>query len=349
MSESYLKQCIRKAISEEGKSAKLWFGVSSVQGWKSTQEDAQLALPEFEANASLFGVFDGHNGAEVAEFVAQKLPEIILKNKNYREGKIKLGLQESFMTLDESLLSRESVAELLKLRQKYKKERITSSNAPAITSGCTAVLALIKDNVLYVANLGDSRCILSRSNEALALSSDHKPENQSEKERIERAGGQVVSNRVIKDNNSIKVSRSFGDHLYKRDPSLPPKEQMIIAWPDIVVEQLKPNKDEFIVLMSDGVWNCISNEELISFVTQRIQTSDKLSTICEELFARLLPQVMPTKGIVGKDNMTLMIVKFERQIEKKIVFPKKPISTASDPKNKGTEERKPENQSQKTN
>jgi protein phosphatase 1G len=93
MAEKYLKKCITKAVSEEGKSANLWFGVSSVQGWRSTQEDAHLALPEFEANASLFGVFDGHNGAEVAKLLAQKLPEIILKNNNYREGNIELGLQ----------------------------------------------------------------------------------------------------------------------------------------------------------------------------------------------------------------------------------------------------------------
>jgi protein phosphatase 1G len=98
MSDTYLKQCITKAVPEEGKSSKLWFGVSSVQGWRSTQEDAHIALPKFKAKASLFGVFDGYNGAEVAKFVAKNLPQIILKNKNYREGKIKLGLQESFMT-----------------------------------------------------------------------------------------------------------------------------------------------------------------------------------------------------------------------------------------------------------
>jgi protein phosphatase 1G len=248
MSKKYLKQCITKAVSEEGKSAKLWFGVSSVQGWRSTQEDAHLALPEFEANASLFGVFDGHNGAEVAEFVAKKLPPIILNDNNYREGKIKLGLQESFMTLNESLLTRESVKELLRLRQQYSKEPITRRNAPAIASGCTAVVALIKDNFLYVANLGDSRCILSRNNKMFPLSSDHKPDNQSEKERIERAGGQVVCGRVIKDNKKINISRAFGDHLYKSNSSLPQKEQMVIAWPDVVVEQLKPNKGEFIIL-----------------------------------------------------------------------------------------------------
>ncbi len=64
--------------------------MSSVQGWRSTLEDADLALPEFEANASLFGVFDVHNGAEVAKFVVKTLPQIILNNKNYREGNTEL-------------------------------------------------------------------------------------------------------------------------------------------------------------------------------------------------------------------------------------------------------------------
>jgi hypothetical protein len=53
-------------------------------------------------------------------------------------------------------------------------------------------------------------------------------------------------------------------------------------------------------------------------MSKRIKTTDKLSKICEQLFARLLPQIMPTKGIVGKDNITFMIVKFKRNNQKKI-------------------------------
>jgi serine/threonine protein phosphatase PrpC len=63
----------------------------------------------------------------------------------------------------------------------------------------------------------------------------------------------------------------FGDHLYKPNSSLPPKGHMIIAWPDVIVEQLRPNKDEFMVLICDGIWNCISNEELISFVAKQLK------------------------------------------------------------------------------
>ncbi len=46
---------------------------------------------------------------------------------------------------------------------------------------------------------------------------------------------------------------------------------MIIAWSDVIVEQLKPNKHEFMVLICDGIWNCISNEELISFVAKQLK------------------------------------------------------------------------------
>jgi hypothetical protein len=63
-------------LSEAGKSEKLWFGESVVQDWRSTQEDAELALPEFEANASLFGVFNGHKGAVVDKFVEKKFRKL---------------------------------------------------------------------------------------------------------------------------------------------------------------------------------------------------------------------------------------------------------------------------------
>jgi len=314
MGEHYLKRCVTKPESSDGNSEHLVFGASSVQGWRNTQEDAHIALPKFQTNASLFAVFDGHNGVEVAKFAAKYLPQIILKNNNYREGNIELGLKESFITLDQSLLTRRSVAELIRIRQQYSKSPITRSNAPAIASGCTAVVALIKDNVLYVANLGDSRCILSRSNKAFPMSSDHKPEDQSERERIERAGGEVVYGRI---NCGINVSRAFGDHLYKRNSSLPPKQQMIIAWPHVQTEPLRRKTDQFMVLICDGVWNCISNEDLINFVAKRIKTTKLLSKICEELFAQLLSPVMPTTGIAGKDKMTFLLIKFENATDNK--------------------------------
>ena len=49
------------------------------QGWRNHQEDAHNAILDFMPNISLFGVYDGHGGAEVAQWVAKNLPEIIKK------------------------------------------------------------------------------------------------------------------------------------------------------------------------------------------------------------------------------------------------------------------------------
>ena len=48
------------------------------------------------------------------------------------------------------------------------------------TSGCTACVALIKDKKLFVANAGDSRCVISRKGQACNLSKDHKPDLEVE-------------------------------------------------------------------------------------------------------------------------------------------------------------------------
>ena len=65
------------------------------------------------------------------------------------------------------------------------------------TSGCTAVtLLMTKDNKIFCANAGDSRCVLSSAGVAVPLSFDHKPTNEPENARITAAGGYVQFGRV---------------------------------------------------------------------------------------------------------------------------------------------------------
>lgn len=48
----------------------------SMQGWRTTMEDAHIAHIDIDGNGtSLFGVFDGHGGHEVAIFVKKHFRE----------------------------------------------------------------------------------------------------------------------------------------------------------------------------------------------------------------------------------------------------------------------------------
>lgn len=84
---------------------------------------------------------------------------------------------------------------------------------PGSSSGCTAVVALLVGNELYVANAGDSRCVVCRNGTAIDMSLDHKPEDAEELERIQKAGGRVTKDGRV--NGGLNLSRAIGDHAYK--------------------------------------------------------------------------------------------------------------------------------------
>jgi serine/threonine protein phosphatase PrpC len=88
------------------------------------------------------------------------------------------------------------------------------------------------------------------------MSVDHKPELHEEKTRIEKAGGFVEDNRV---KGILNLSRSIGDLEYKSDPSIPLKDQMITARPDIKKEKLFPGETPFLIIACDGIWDCLTS------------------------------------------------------------------------------------------
>lgn len=75
-------------------------------------------------------------------------------------------------------------------------------------SGCTAVVAVVKGATLFVANAGDSRCIVCRNSIAVEMSCDHKPEDEIETKRIETAGGHVTAEGRV--NGGLNLSRAIG-------------------------------------------------------------------------------------------------------------------------------------------
>ncbi|CAG2109297.1 unnamed protein product [Medioppia subpectinata] len=309
LSKIYLKSAVTKAKTGSGAlRGRLSYGMCSVQGWRKYQEDAHVAITNFDDNHSLFAVFDGHNGPEVALLAGKRLPELIKSNKNFQIGNIEIALEEVFMAFDAILLTRATNDQLFGLRRGVLGENMAPTDRPAITSGCTALVVLIANDTdtIYVANIGDSRCLLYRSRKTIALSNDHKPEDRCERKRIERSGGHVIEGRI---NGGLNLSRAFGDHQYKRNKAVSAEEQMVSACPEIKVKQLKIKKDDFLVIACDGIWNSMSNSKVSQFVSKRIK-SEKLTTICHEMIHRCMSPVRPVNGI-GGDNMTAIVVKFD--------------------------------------
>uniref|UniRef100_A0A669EEM2 Protein phosphatase 1G n=1 Tax=Oreochromis niloticus TaxID=8128 RepID=A0A669EEM2_ORENI len=184
---------------------------------------------------------------------------------------------------------------------------------PGSDSGTTAVVALIRGKQLIVANAGDSRCVVSERGKAVDMSYDHKPEDEVELARIKNAGGKVTMDGRV--NGGLNLSRAIGDHFYKRNKSLPPEEQMISAMPDVKVLTLNEDHD-FMVIACDGIWNVLSSQEVVDFISERIKPDQNgktraLSLIVEELLDHCLAPDTSGDG-TGCDNMTCVIVTFRQ-------------------------------------
>lgn len=119
--------------------------------------------------------------------------------------------------------------------EKYRKELLSYKEKEGQISdesfaGCTANVIVIKDDVVYCANAGDTRCCICSNGQLIKMSKDHKPDDDLERQRITDAGGFVSDGRV---NANLNLSRAIGDLEYKKDKRRPVDKQLIIANPDI--------------------------------------------------------------------------------------------------------------------
>jgi len=184
---------------------------------------------------------------------------------------------------------------------------INYRSGPGYGSGSTAVCALITNKEIIVANVGDSRCVLSMSKNAIDLSRDHKPDLPSEKTRIHAAGGFITHGRVGGD---LNLCRAIGDLTYKQNTSIPPEQQMITSDPELQYHIRSPS-DEFLIIACDGIWDVKKSQEAVVYVHNKLSDGLELPKICESLLDDCLANPNGIAGI-GMDNMTVIIVQFNQ-------------------------------------
>ncbi|EDL36525.1 protein phosphatase 1A, magnesium dependent, alpha isoform, isoform CRA_c, partial [Mus musculus] len=276
----------------QGQGNGLRYGLSSMQGWRVEMEDAHTAvigLPSGLETWSFFAVYDGHAGSQVAKYCCEHLLDHITNNQDFRGSagapsveNVKNGIRTGFLEIDEHM-------------------RVMSEKKHgADRSGSTAVGVLISPQHTYFINCGDSRGLLCRNRKVHFFTQDHKPSNPLEKERIQNAGGSVMIQRV---NGSLAVSRALGDFDYKCVHGKGPTEQLVSPEPEVHDIERSEEDDQFIILACDGIWDVMGNEELCDFVRSRLEVTDDLEKVCNEVVDTCL-----YKG--SRDNMSVILICF---------------------------------------
>jgi serine/threonine protein phosphatase PrpC len=193
-----------------------------------------------------------------------------------RFSEISKNLKEAFSKIDN---------ELIKSKQNFDTKK----------SGSTVCMGIINYKNLFMANIGDSRAILCSCNnnnwKSSQLTKDHKPKDKSEYKRILAAGG-TVSRMINTEKNDEEIGPyRVWDKIQDKGPGLAMSRSIgdgqaknlgVLNEPDIF-EYVLNEGDKFIVCASDGVWEYLSNDDVMNIVKDVYVKEGKADEACEIL------------------------------------------------------------------
>ena len=184
--------------------------------------------------------------------------------------------------------------------------KISYDNLVASEMGTTANIMLIKNGIIYIANVGDSLSVMYKNRKAYNLNREHQTIIESEKERVLKSGATIVGYRI---NGMLNLTRAIGDLKFKSNYNLKRHEQSVISLPEITrIEDIEDI--DFIIMGCDGVWDCVKRQLFCDFIDGQIKENpDKnLSEILKIIFDK---GVSPVWGVIlGTDNMSCIIIQF---------------------------------------
>lgn len=272
----------------------------SQQGKKGPNQDAMIVWENFGSMADTVfcGVFDGHGpyGHVIAKRVRDLLPlklgshlessyvscEEVLKeislntaDRKTSESLVHISANgESRVYNKDQDMVQTLLTSIVKAYRFMDKELKMQVDVDCFCSGTTAVTMVKQGQHLVVGNIGDSRAVLGTRNKEnklvpFQLTEDLKPDVPAEAARIKRCRGRIfalrdepgVARLWLPNHNSpgLAMARAFGDFCLK--------DFGLISVPDVSYRCLT-EKDEFVVLATDGIWDVLTNEEVVEIVAK---------------------------------------------------------------------------------
>ncbi|KAF8046629.1 hypothetical protein N665_3575s0004 [Sinapis alba] len=282
-------------------------GAWSDIGSRSSMEDAYLCLdnlldsyglkdPDEDGGTStaFYGVFDGHGGKHAADFACHHIPRYIVEDQEFSSDISKV-ISSAFLQTDTAFSE-------------------ACALDGSLSSGTTALAAILTGRSLVVANAGDCRAVLSRQGKAIEMSKDHKPMSCKERRRIEASGGYIYDGYL---NGQLNVARAIGDfHMEgmkkkKKDGS---NGGPLIADPELMTTKLT-QEDEFLIIGCDGVWDVFMSQNAVDFARRRLQEHNDPVMCSKELVEEALKRK-------SGDNVTAVVVCLQPQPPPNLVAPR---------------------------
>eukprot|EP01121_Diplochlamys_sp_Union-15-3_P012232 TRINITY_DN3637_c0_g2_i1.p1 TRINITY_DN3637_c0_g2~~TRINITY_DN3637_c0_g2_i1.p1 ORF type:complete len:377 (+),score=54.34 TRINITY_DN3637_c0_g2_i1:1-1131(+) len=215
----------------------------------------------------------------VAKHLEKHLHNNVFGSQNWKTGEIISAFEEGFEKTDSEVIKLEHDASLM--------------------TGSTAVVGIIADDTLFVANVGDSEAILIREEDgkhsAVVLTEQHKANIPKEKESIEKLGGHVFFGRVF---GALAVSRSFGDSRFKIPKT---SNNFVSCVPYCNKISLNPKTDKYVVFACDGLWDVMNDRDVAKFVMNCHKNNKTVNDIAKELVDEAL-------NLKTDDNVTVVVV-----------------------------------------
>lgn len=240
---------------------------------------------------AFFGVFDGHGGDQCSNFVADQISKRLITQGCPADD---AAVKHLVFSVDQEFLDTKQ------------------------DSGTTGTMCIVhrprngsNKFGIRVANVGDSRILLGRRDGSivdgggsdLGLTTDHKPDNPGERQRIYRCGGHVAAGQLggpARVNGELSVSRCFGDERFKRTGGPGPEEHPVTANPEF--GYFECSESDFLLLVCDGVSEGdFPNSAVVKMVGANLRVSDDTGAAAQAVCRKAIEAG-------SKDNVTCMLV-----------------------------------------
>jgi len=288
-------------------------------------EDRSFHFRLEDGKLSLYGIFDGHDGSKAAEFAMVRIPaELLLGQLEGRQSDVEVqeALIQAFVAVEKGFF--DSIDDLLAEKTTLQMElpdnmstydayqqypdlvnKIQALNAQ-VSGGTTAVLALIHNNKIYVANIGDSRALLCHMDGSgillvTQLSVDHDMNNEDELLRLSELGLDVDKIRQGSKLANQDNTRCIGNYVLKGgykefDILSEARGEPVIAEPYVSEGMPLDETCRFLLLMSNGLYKSLEeatgteqvNRDIAQMVVEQFRVQSTLTGVAQAVVDKVV-------------------------------------------------------------